>query len=43
MIDYAKDRTYSASFIGQGCEVECGVGKGLAIAARGGVGLEKRG
>ena len=30
---------YRAMFIGQGCEVECGVGKGLAVAARGGVGI----
>ena len=31
--------SFKAKFVGQGIDVECPVGKGLAVAARGGVGI----
>jgi len=39
LIDDAGDDTYQSRFFGQGCKVKCGVGKGLAMAVRGGVGI----
>ena len=39
VIDDAGDGIYKAKFIGQSCEIECGVGKGLAMAMRSGVGM----
>ena len=37
MIDDAGDGVYKARFVRQGCEIECGVGKGLVMAVRDGV------
>lgn len=37
MIEDGENGGYKAMFFGQGCEVECPVAKGLAVAVRGGV------
>ena len=39
LIDDAGNSTFKARFAGQAYDVECGVGMGLAVAARGGVGI----
>ena len=37
VIDDAGDGRFKARFIGQGCEVECDVGKGLVMGVRSGM------